>query len=150
LELKTPPRSTHGEAYQTDEENRISHQDPFGEPTSTNSSALYGSASLINDSRGSEIGGGDRIRVTESPKNKETTSDGPSPFETQVACAIAEDGSIHVHGISSHLHQPSATRPPSMRQRHKMKRKQILKFSKINYSQMPLCNGKGKRPSLVE
>ncbi|KAJ5626334.1 hypothetical protein N7510_002643 [Penicillium lagena] len=33
--------------------------------------------------------------------------------ETQIACAIEEDGSIHVHGISSHLYQPSAQKSPS-------------------------------------
>jgi len=36
--------------------------------------------------------------------------DGPSTAETQIACAIDEDGSIHVHGVTSHLHQPSHTR----------------------------------------
>ncbi|KAE9374235.1 hypothetical protein N431DRAFT_437706 [Stipitochalara longipes BDJ] len=36
--------------------------------------------------------------------------DGPSTAETQIACAIDEDGSIHVHGVTSHLHQPSHSR----------------------------------------
>lgn len=49
-----------------------------------------------------------------SPKNKDGDgSAGPSPFEAEIACAIEEDGSIHIHGPTSHLHQPSTTRHAS-------------------------------------
>ncbi|OBT51837.1 hypothetical protein VE04_06295 [Pseudogymnoascus sp. 24MN13] len=36
--------------------------------------------------------------------------DGPSTAETQIACAIDEDGSIQVHGVTSHLHISSTPR----------------------------------------
>lgn len=36
--------------------------------------------------------------------------DGPSTAETQIACAIDEDGSIKVHGVTSHLHISSVSR----------------------------------------
>lgn len=50
-------------------------------------------------------------QITFSPRSRGyeggNVPDGPSTAETQIACAIDEDGSIHVHGVTSHLHQPA-------------------------------------------
>jgi hypothetical protein len=53
-------------------------------------------------------------QTTWSPRSRgpdgANVPDGPSTAETQIACAIDEDGSIQVHGVTSHLHQPSLSR----------------------------------------
>lgn len=38
--------------------------------------------------------------------HREDAPYGPSTAETQIACAMDEDGTIKVHGVTSHLHQP--------------------------------------------
>jgi hypothetical protein len=107
LDLRSP---SYGDAAQRDRETRIPGQDIVEQQNPSGNTAFYRPAPLVNGTRSNETGQGTRFSVSESPRNRESVSDGPSPFETQVACAIAEDGSIQVHGISSNLYQPSATR----------------------------------------
>lgn len=49
----------------------------------------------------------------ESPLTRDIeVSTGPSPIETQIACAVAEDGTIAVHGATSHMRDPATTAKP--------------------------------------
>lgn len=102
LDLRSP-------SYGDQSDSRIPDQ-AFIEQHSHGNPTFIRQASLGNGTRSNETRHGSRFSVSESPRNRESISDGPSPFETQVACAIAEDGSIQVHGVSSNLYQPSSTR----------------------------------------